>query len=245
MNGEFDQRSAIVTGGTRGIGRAVTEMLLLGGAEVTAVYAGNEQAARELVEQWPEYPLKTVRLDVSDYQACEAFFQDYESHHERLDILVNCAGIRRDAIVGMMSPEDWKRVIDINLTGSFNMCKFAVQLMMRNRYGRIVCITSPSGRIGFAGQANYAASKAGQVALVKSLAKEVGRRGITANCVSPGFIETELIADLNDEQTAEYRKMVPLKRFGRPDEVAGAVRYLVSEGSAYVTGTVVEISGGL
>ncbi len=125
------------------------------------------------------------------------------------------------------------------------MTKFAVQRMMQNRYGRIVCVTSPSGRLGFAGQANYAASKAGQVALMSSLAKEVGRRGITANCVSPGFIETDLIADLSDEQKSDYRKQVPLKRFGRPEEVADAVRYLVSREAAYVTGTVVEISGGL
>lgn len=245
MDKQFANNCAIVTGGTRGIGRAVTELLLRGGAEVIAVYGGNDAAAAEFAAEWRDYPLKTVKLDVSDYAACEAFFMEFDRAHEHLEILVNCAGIRRDAVIGMMSAEDWRRVLDINLTGSFNMTKFAVQRMMSNRYGRVVCITSPSGRIGFAGQANYAASKAGQVALMNSLAKEAGRRGITANCVSPGFIETELIGDLSEEQIKEYRNMVPLKRFGKAAEVAEAVRYLVSKEAAYVTGSVVEISGGL
>lgn len=245
MDRQFADCSAIVTGGTRGIGRAVCEMLLSGGAEVTAVYAGNDEAAAGFVREWADYPLKAVKLDVADYNACEAFFAEFDRTCGHLEILVNAAGIRRDAVVGMMSAEDWRRVLDVNLTGSFNMTKFAVQRMMQNRYGRIVCVTSPSGRLGFAGQANYAASKAGQAALMKSVSKEVGRRGITANCVSPGFIETDLIADLSDRQNAEYREMVPLKRFGKPEEVAGAVRYLVSREAAYVTGTVVEISGGL
>jgi 3-oxoacyl-[acyl-carrier protein] reductase len=245
MDKPFADCRAIVTGGTRGIGRAVSEMLLRGGAGVTAVYGGNDEAAAAFARDWADYPLKTVKLDVADYNACEAFFTEFDGDCDHLEILVNAAGIRRDAVVGMMSVEDWRRVIDINLSGSFNMTKFAVQRMMQNRYGRIVCVTSPSGRLGFAGQANYAASKAGQVALMSSLAKEVGRRGITANCVSPGFIETDLIADLSDEQKSDYRKQVPLKRFGRPEEVADAVRYLVSREAAYVTGTVVEISGGL
>ena len=245
MTGKFAGCRAIVTGGTRGIGRAVSEMLLRDGAEVVAVYAGNDAAAADFLHQWSGHSLRVVKLDVSDYAGCESFFAEFDRFSDHLEILVNAAGIRRDAVVGMMSAEDWRRVLDVNLTGSFNMSKFAVQRMMQNRYGRIVCITSPSGRLGFAGQANYAASKAGQVALMKSLSKEVGRRGITANCVSPGFIDTELISDLTEEQSAEYRKMVPLRRFGKAEEVADAVSFLVSREAAYITGTVVEVSGGL
>jgi 3-oxoacyl-[acyl-carrier protein] reductase len=145
----------------------------------------------------------------------------------------------------MMTPEEWNQVIAVNLTGTFNMSKFAVMKMMQNRFGRIINITSPSGKIGFLGQANYAASKAGQVGFTRSLSKEVARRGITVNCVSPGFIDTELIADLTPEQKKEYAAIVPMKRFGTADEVASAVLYLASKEAAYVNGSVLEVTGGI
>ena len=145
----------------------------------------------------------------------------------------------------MMKEADWKDVIDTNLSCTFNMCKLGVKSILRKRYGRIITITSPVGKMGFPGQGNYAASKAGQVALTRSLAKEVASRGITVNCVSPGFIDTDFISDLPDAQKDSYLAMVPMKRFGRPEEIAHAVLFLASRESAYITGEVLEVNGGL
>ena len=242
---EYKDYNVIVTGGTRGIGKAVTEAFLKSGASVTAVYAGNDAAANKLVEEWEGYPLKTEKLDISDYAAVELFFDRYDKEHDSLEVIVNNAGIRKDGVVGMMPKEDWDRVIDINLTGTFNMSKLALMKMLQNKFGRIISITSPSGKMGFAGQANYAASKAGQVALMKSLAKEAARRSITANCVSPGFIDTELLADLPPEMMKAYKNQVPLKRFGKVGEIADTVLFLASREAAYITGTVLEVTGGL
>jgi 3-oxoacyl-[acyl-carrier protein] reductase len=144
-----------------------------------------------------------------------------------------------------MQTEQWQQVIDINLTGTFFMAKKAVLLMMQKKYGRIINITSPVAHLGFPGQANYAASKAGQIALTKTLAKEVAKKKITVNCVSPGFISTDFINDLDNEQLASYKKMVPMRRFGTPEEVADAVLFLAGQKAAYITGTVLEINGGL
>lgn len=245
MNLNFDGYNVIITGGTRGIGRAAAEMFLQNGCRVTAVFAGNETAADEFRNSWAGFPLETVRLDVSDYAAVEKFYREYDKTHSSLEVLVNCAGIRRDSVVGMMSPADWNAVINVNLTGTFNMSKFAVHKMMQGRFGRIISITSPSGRVGIAGQANYAASKAAQVAFSKTLAREVARRGITVNCISPGFIETDLIADLSDELRKEYKSQVPSKRFGTPDEVAATILFAASREAAYINGETIEVSGGL
>lgn len=241
----FDNWDVIVTGGTRGIGAAVSEAFLKSGARVSAVYGGNEAAAETFKEAFKDSKVETRKLDVGDYAAVERFFAEYDETHENLRVLVNCAGIRRDAVVGMMSQTDWQRVIDVNLSGSFNMSKFATQRMSPMRFGRIINITSPSGRMGFSGQSNYAASKAGQVAMTKSLSKEVARRGITVNCVSPGFIATDFIAELDQELTQAYKAQVPMKRFGKPQEVAHAVLFLASETASYITGCVLEVTGGL
>ena len=245
MEGKFCGWNVIVTGGTRGIGAAITAKFLQNGAAVTAIYGGNTQAAADFAAKVPGLPLRTTQLDVSDYTAVEKFFEQYDSENPSLSVLINCAGIRKDGVVGMMSAEDWNQVIAVNLTGTFNMSKFAVMKMMQNRFGRIINITSPSGKIGFAGQANYAASKAGQVGFAKSLSREVARRGITVNCISPGFIDTELIADLTPEQKKEYAGQVPMKRFGTTDEVADAVIFLASKDAAYINGTVLEVTGGI
>lgn len=244
---DFHERTAVVTGGTRGIGAAVTSALLAAGARVTAVYAGNHDAAQAFLQQHNAFAgqLELACLDVADYQAADAFFLTLDDQDRQPDILVNCAGIRHDAIVAMMPEQDWRRVLDVNLTGSFIMSKLAVMRMSRKRYGRIISITSPSGRIGFEGQANYAASKAGQVAFTKSLAKEVARRNITVNCVSPGFIDTDFISALPEEQLQAYRDMIPKKRFGKTEEIARAVLFLATEETDYITGTVLEVSGGL
>ncbi len=245
MQFNYKDYSVVVTGGTRGIGKAITEAFLKSGAKVTAIFAGNEEAATSLKKEWEGYPLETVKLDVSNYTDVEAFFDKFDKENNSLEVLVNSAGIRKDGVVGMMPKDDWDRVIDVNLTGTFNMSKLALMKMLQNKFGRIISVTSPSGKMGFPGQANYAASKAGQVAFTKSLAKEAARRTITANCVSPGFIDTDLIADLPDEMKKAYKSQVPLKRFGKVEEIASAVMFLASREAAYITGTVLEVTGGL
>ena len=180
-----------------------------------------------------------------DYQKVEAFYREIDKQDIVPDILVNNAGIRKDGVLAMMPPGDWSKVIATHLDGTYNMTKFAIKAMIRKRYGRIVTITSPVGKYGFAGQANYAAAKAGQVGLTKALSKEVASRGITVNCVSPGFIGTDLIADLPEKQRQYYIDQVPLKRFGNPEEVASCVLFLASRESGYINGTTLEVTGGL
>ncbi len=243
----FDGQTLVVTGGTRGLGRAVTLALLERGARVHATWTGNEFAAEALRTEAARFGdrLRLHRFDVADAGACEAFWSDLSAAPSGVQGLIANAGIRRDQIVGTMRVEDWRAVLDVNLTGSFLMAKYAVQAMLPQRYGRIVFVTSPSGAHGFAGQANYAASKAGQVGLMRSLAREVGKRKITVNCVSPGFVETELLSDLPDEIRKEHLKMVPLGRFGSPEEIAHAVLFLCLRESSYVHGSVLEVHGGL
>ena len=245
--GQFDQQVAVVTGATKGIGRAITLALLAQGATVVGVYGGDQGAAERLQAECAAASgrLRLTQCDVADYQAVSAFYDTVEAEFGSIDILVSNAGIRRDAVLAMMAEEDWRRVIDVNLNGSYNMAKFAVMLMMKKKYGRIIFITSPMAHLGFAGQANYAASKAGQIGMMRSLSKETAKRKITVNCVSPGFIDTDLIAGLPAERRAEYQKLVPLGRFGTPEEVADAVLFLAGRQAAYITGSVLEINGGI
>lgn len=247
MQFDFKDQTIVVTGGTRGIGRAVSEAFLASGGRVIATYQGNTASAEKFqsANQTCSDRLDLQRFDVSQPAEVEQFFSYMDRTYGKFEILVNNSGIRRDAVLGMMKQSDWTQVMDTNLTGTFNMSKQAVRCFMRQRYGRIISITSPVGRMGFAGQTNYAASKAGQVALSLSLAKEVASRGITVNCVSPGFIETDFIADLAEEQKKVYLNQVPLKRFGTAEEVARCVLFLASRQSSYITGTVLEIAGGL
>jgi 3-oxoacyl-[acyl-carrier protein] reductase len=243
----FQNRVVLVSGATRGIGKAIACRFLEEGARLVGLYAGNETAAqsfrRETALHGDRVDLR--RCNVSDPHEVSALFEDIEQRYLSLDILVNNAGIRRDAVLAMMSHGQWQEVIDTNLTGTYLLAKHAVPLMMRNKFGRIINITSPVAHLGFAGQANYAASKAGQVALTRSLAKEVARKKITVNCVSPGFIATDFLDGLSPERLEEYKKMVPMRRFGSPEEVAHAVLFLAGSEAAYISGTVLEISGGL
>lgn len=245
---DFQGQTALVTGGTRGIGAAITQALLEAGAQVVATYGGNAAAAKAFVETLPDDQrprLETAAFDVADVAQVEGFFKDFDQRHDRLDVTVNCAGIRDDGVVAMLPEESWQRVLDVNLGGAFHVAKQSVLRMLTRRYGRIVLLTSPMGRIGWLGQANYASSKAGLVGFCKSLAKEVARRGITVNCLSPGFIDTDFIGNLTTEQRELYEKMVPMRRFGTPPEVAEAALFLASRSAAYITGSVLEISGGL
>lgn len=240
---DFSGQRVIVTGGTRGIGAAITEAFLARGAEVIATYAGNQGAAEAFVARVANERLKVHAFDVADPVAVEAFWKGLEG--APIQVVVNNAGIRKDQIVGMMPIEDWRRVLSVNLDGNFYMAKQAVLAMSRQRYGRIINITSPSGELGFAGQANYSASKAGQVGLTRALAKEVAKRNITVNCVSPGFIDTELLSDLSEEHKKGFLEMVPMKRFGTGLEVAHAVLFLASKEASYITGAVLDVTGGI
>jgi len=245
MTHDYSDYTVIVTGGTRGIGRATSEAFLNAGAKVVATYVGNDVAAQAFKDECATDKLEVAKFDIANYNEVEKFFAEFDQNNDSLEVLVNCAGIRRDSIVGSMSIDDWNKVMDINLTGTFSASKFGLQKMMQNRFGRIISITSPSGKMGIMGQANYAATKAGQVAFTKTLSKEAAKRKITVNCVSPGFIETELIADLDAETVKQYKKDVPMKRFGKPEEVASAILFLASKEAAYITGTTLEVTGGL
>ncbi|MCJ7603961.1 MAG: 3-oxoacyl-ACP reductase FabG [Desulfobulbaceae bacterium] len=244
---DFTGQKVVVTGATRGLGRAISLAFLQEGATVVGLYGGNAKTAEDFQRQCVAYGdlLQLYQCDVSDYAAVEQLYGRIEQKFDTIDILVNNAGIRRDSVLAMMKEDDWRRVIDVNLTGSYIMAKFAVQLMMKQKYGRIIFITSPMAHMGFAGQANYAASKAGQIGMMKSLSKETAKRKITVNCVSPGFIATELIDDLSPEQLSEYKKMVPMRRFGTPGEVADAVLFLAGPKASYINGAVLDVNGGL
>lgn len=241
----FDSQHAIVTGGTRGIGAGITEGLLKAGATVVATYSGNDEAAKSFKDKHAQYGDKLIlsKFNVASTTEVENFFNNLPV--PSLEILVNNAGIRRDNIVASLSEGDWDSVIDTNLKGTYNMTRFAVLAMMKNRYGRIINMSSVGGKLGLPGQANYAASKAGQIALSLSVSKEVAKRNITINNVCPGFIETELIKDLPEEQVKEYKSQVPMKRFGTTSEVAHAVLFFASKEASYITGSTLDIAGGL
>ncbi len=243
----FNGQTVIVTGGTRGIGRGITEAFLAEGATVVATYARNDDAAKKFKEEQVQFGEKLIlrKFDVSKSEECESFFTEIENIVPSIEILINNSGIRKDGLTASMPESDWDMVLDINLKGTFNMSKFAVLHMMKNRYGRIINMSSIGGALGLSGQANYAASKAGQIAMSKTLSKEVAKRKITVNNIAPGFIETELIADLPEDQVKEYKKTVPMKRFGTVSEVASAVKFLASKEASYITGTTLEVSGGL
>lgn len=242
----FKDQVIIVTGGTRGIGQGITESFLEAGAKVIATYAGNDQAATEFKEKSPfNENIILKKFNVADSSACADFFADITKDFDQIHVLVNNAGIRQDNLGASMTEEQWDKVININLKGSFNMTQQAVLHMMRKRYGRIINISSIGGKLGLPGQANYAASKAGQIAISKSMSKEVAKRNITINNVLPGFIETELISDLDPELVKQYKAEVPMKRFGTTKEVAAAVKFLASADASYITGACLEISGGL
>jgi 3-oxoacyl-[acyl-carrier protein] reductase len=244
---KFDSQHVIVTGGTRGIGAGITEQFLKAGATVIATFSGNDEAANAFKEKLNLYGEKLIlkKFNVANSQEVESFFTDYEKEFSSLEILVNNAGIRRDQIVATMNESDWDAVIDTNLKGTYNMTRFAVLTMMKNRYGRIVNMSSVGGKLGLPGQANYAASKAGQIALSLSVSKEVAKRNITINNVCPGFIETELLKDLPEDQIKEYKSQVPMKRFGKVEEVAHAVLFFASKEASYITGATLDIAGGL
>ncbi len=241
------EKRIVVTGGTRGIGRDIVERFLKGGHRVIATYRSNEQEANLIKDSLILYGdhFQLAKFDVSKWKDICEFFNSLEKNWGGLDILVNNSGIRKDNIVPNMSEEDWDQVLDTNLKGAFLMSKLAVPLMMRERFGRIIMMSSVGGKLSLPGQGNYAASKAGLLAFAKGLSKEVAKKNITVNSICPGFIETELINDLSPEQRKEYLQDVPMKRFGKVSEVSAAVEFLASDEASYITGSEITISGGL
>lgn len=228
-------RSVLVTGGNRGIGRAIAEAFVALGDRV-AVTTRSGGAPDGCLD---------VRCDVTDGESVDAAFAQVEAAHGPVEILVANAGITQDTLLLRMSDADWSSVLDTNLTGSFRMARRASKGMLRLRRGRIVFISSVVGLLGSAGQTNYAASKAGLVGLARSIARELGSRSITANVVAPGFVETDMTDVLTDDQKTAIKAQVPLGRYASPAEVASAVTWLASDGAAYVTGAVIPVDGGL
>jgi 3-oxoacyl-[acyl-carrier protein] reductase len=228
-------RSVLVTGGNRGIGRAIAEAFLANGDKV-AVTTRSGGAPHGALD---------VRCDITDAAAVEAAFLAIEAEHGPVEVLVANAGVTKDTLILRMSEEDWSSVIDTNLTGSFRLAKRAAKGMLRLRRGRIIFISSVVGLLGSAGQANYAASKAGLVGMARSLARELGSRSITANVVAPGFVETDMTDVLTDDQKNTIKTQVPLGRYASPVEIAAAVTWLAGDGAAYVTGAVIPVDGGL
>ena len=238
---------ALVTGGSRGIGRAIALKLAENGADVAINYAGNTAAAEEVkaaIEQMGRKAL-LIQCSVADTDGVQAMVNQVVKELGRLDILVNNAGITRDGLLMRMKEADWDDVMNTNLKGVYNCSKAVMRTMMKQKSGRIVNMASVVGEMGNAGQANYAAAKAGVIGFTKSLAKEVASRGITVNAIAPGFIATDMTRVLSDDQKAEMAWTIPLGRAGQPEDVANAVLFLASEGAAYITGQVLNVDGGM
>ncbi len=238
---------ALVTGAGRGIGRAVAKMLASQGAYVYLNYRGSEAAAQEAAAEILKSGGKAeaVQCDVSDFKACGEMIQTIIQKSGRLDILVNNAGITRDGLLMKMSEEDYDKVLDINLKGTFHTIRHASRYLLKQRSGRIINITSVSGVLGNAGQANYSASKAGVIGLTKSAARELASRGICVNAVAPGYVKTDMTDALPDQVKEQMLSQIPLGRAADPEEIAGVVLFLASEQSAYMTGQVLCVDGGM
>lgn len=243
----LENKVALVTGGSRGIGRAIVLALAQRGADVAINFAGNVAAAEQVAAEVQQLGRKAllVQGDVADTEACAAMVDKVVSELGRIDILVNNAGITRDGLLMRMKEADWDAVLTTNLKGVFNCTKAAVKYMMKQRAGKIVNISSVVGVMGNAGQANYAAAKAGVIGFTKSVAKEVASRGITANAVAPGFIATDMTSVLPEKVVEEMAAGIPLKRAGQPEDVANAVLFLVSDEAAYITGQTLHVDGGM
>ena len=249
MNKEFflKDKNTIVSGGSRGIGRAISSSFVQLGASVTVVYKSNKQEAESLVDELNKYKdqIQIVQGDISNEVDVNNIIEQSRNKFGDLHILVNNAGITSDTLLVRMKQEDWSKVIDINLTGTFNMTKAVMRGMIKNKYGRIINISSVVGEIGNLGQSNYSAAKAGIIGFTKSIAREVATRGITVNAVAPGFVETEMTNDLSDDQKELILNAIPMNRYAATNDIAGAVCFLASDNASYITGQTLNVDGGL
>lgn len=240
-------KCAVVTGATRGIGRAIVTRLASLGADIVVNYRSSIEEANTLKEELSALGIKVllVKADVSIEEEAKNLIEKAKDNFGKVDILVNNAGIVKDGLILRMKKEDFDQVVDVNLKGTFNCMRYVAPIMVKQRSGKIINISSIVGIIGNAGQVNYAASKAGVIAMTKSIAKELGSRGVQVNAIAPGYINTSMTESLNQKVKDEMLKMIPLKRFGMPEDVAKAVGFLASEDSDYITGQVIKVDGGM
>lgn len=242
----LEGKVALITGGTRGIGKGIVEMFVSQGADVAFTYAGSKEKAQSLVAEFQDASkIKAYQSDASDFQAAQDLVDQVLSDFGKIDILINNAGITKDNLMLRMSKEDWDQIIKVNLDSVFNLSKAVIKPMMKARAGSIINMTSVVGIKGNAGQANYAASKAGVIGFTKSLALELGSRNIRCNAIAPGFIETEMTAALDEKTVQGWRDAIPLKRGGQPSDVANACVFLASDMASYITGQVLSVDGGM
>ncbi|KXJ61219.1 MAG: beta-ketoacyl-ACP reductase [Alteromonas sp. Nap_26] len=241
---QLDGKIALVTGASRGIGKAIATQLAQQGATVIGT-ATSDNGANAISEYLAEFGGKGLALNVTDKDSVDATIKAINEDHGGIDILVNNAGITRDNLLMRMKDDEWQSIIDTNLSSIFTLSKAVLRGMMKKRFGRIVNIGSVVGSAGNAGQANYAAAKAGVIGFSKSMAREVASRGITINVVAPGFIDTDMTKALTDDQKDAIFKDIPASRLGQPDEIAATVAFLVSDGAAYITGETIHVNGGM
>lgn len=244
---KFKDKTVVVTGASNGIGKAIAEHFGREGANVVVNYYSSEEGAldtKKTIEQLGGQALM-YRANIAEYQQCQELVEATINYFGRIDVLVNNSGITRDQLMLRMSEEDFDAVIETNLKGTWNMIKHASRPMLKQKYGRIINLSSVVGVIGNAGQANYVASKAGVIGLTKSLAKEFGKKQVTVNAVAPGFIETKMTASLNEEVKSFYRSQIPLNTFGSVDDVAYTVLFLASDEARYITGQTINVNGGM
>ena len=236
---------ALITGAGRGIGRAIAIALAKEGAEVVINYNGSEERAKEVKQTIEENGGKAsiYKCNVSDFTACEAMIKDIVKEYGHLDILVNNAGITKDGLIMKMKEEDFDSVLNVNLKGTFNTIRHSARQMLKQRSGKIINISSVSGILGNVGQANYAASKAGVIGLTKTMARELGSRGITVNAIAPGFVDTEMTEVLSEEIRENACKQIILGRFGKPEDIANTAVFLASDKADYITGQVISVDG--
>lgn len=240
-------KTALITGGSRGIGRAIALALANQGANVIINYSSNEENAAKVVEEIEGFNVKAlaVKANISSNEEIKEMFKTIDESFDRIDILVNNAGITKDNLFMRMKEEDWDKVMDVNLKGTFLCTKAVIRKMMKQKQGRIINLASVVGVVGNPGQANYCASKAGVIGFTKSIAKEIAGKNITVNAIAPGFIETDMTKVLSESVKESMLEVIPMKKYGKPEDIANLVVFLSSDSSSYITGQVIHVDGGM